>query len=41
MGDTFGEGLGEVAGVGIEVIRVAADSPLWNSQREEDGVFGR
>ena len=33
------EGLDEVGGVGEEVIRMAADAPPLDGQREGDGVF--
>ena len=35
------EGLGEVNGVGIEVIQVTADAPPPNDQRVGNGTFGR
>ena len=34
------EGLGEVCSVGVEVIRVAADSPAPDGQRKVDGATG-
>ena len=34
------EELDEVGNVGVEVIRVAADSPPLNGQREGDGALG-
>ena len=40
MGETSGEeGLGEVGSVGVEVMRVTADSPLPDCQRERDGAL--
>ena len=35
------EGLGEVRGVGKEVIRVTADTPPLDGQRVGNGAFGR
>ena len=34
------DGLGEVSGVGVEVIWVAADMPPLDSQRVGNGAFG-
>ena len=34
------EGLGEVSGIGVEVIRVTADAPPPDGQREGNGAFG-
>ena len=34
------EGLGEVSGVGVEVIRVTTDAPPPVGQREGNGAFG-
>ena len=34
------EGLGEVSGVGVEVIRVIADAPPPDGQRVGNGAFG-
>ena len=34
------EGLGEVSGVGVVVIRVGADSPPLDGQRNGDGALG-
>jgi hypothetical protein len=42
MGITLGEeGLNEVVSVGIEVIRVAGDSPHLDDQRKADETLGR
>ena len=39
-GITSVEGLGEVCGIGVEVIRVTADVPPPNGQRVGNGAFG-
>ena len=42
MGKSSGkEGLGKAGNVGVEVIRVAANSLSPDDQREGDGAFGR